>query len=248
MFTISYIYDYINSESPVYFYGMSDEDRKININQANRELLVSIFDKIGFPEPESLGENIIYWRGDAKKGQEDPYYESSGIPYPARKGLIRTIDELSLVKGFRENPELVEECKRFLTVHTFNDIVNINTASPQVLKAIFISLGADKAAFGLSDRLVNNIIDFRDGTDNQEATDDDAALDVRAVKKVISTSLHNIAEIDWAAKQAFPFTVKSNLFRIEVLAGLNTSKIKKKVTVVINRGELPFKAKYWYEE
>lgn len=249
MFTISYIYDGKDGESPVYFYGMSDEARKININQASRELLVSIFDQIGFQDSESLGENIIYWRGDARIGYDDPYYESSEIPYPARKASIRTINELSLVKGFRENPEFIKACERFLTVHNAKDLININTASPQVLKAVFISLGSDRASLGLSDRLVDNIIDFRNGIDNQEATDDDAAFNVDEVKRVITVSLSSIAEIDWVVKQAFPFTVKSNLFRIEVMAGLNTGKVKKKITAIISRDSgLPCKVKYWHEE
>ncbi|MFC1646232.1 general secretion pathway protein GspK [Candidatus Omnitrophota bacterium] len=249
MFSISYAYDDKDGESPVNFYGMSDEDRKININQASRELLVSLFDIIGFQDPESLGENIIYWRGDVQRGYDDPYYVSSEIPYPARKAPLRTINELSLVKGFRENPELIEECERFLTVHTTSDAININTASWQVLKAVFVSLGSDRASLGLSDRLVNNIIDFRNGVDNQEATDDDVVFTIVEVTKVITASLTSITEQAWGSNQAFPFTVKSNLFRIEVIAGLNTSKVKKKITAVIFRDNgLPCKVKYWYEE
>jgi len=247
-FTVSYIYNIINNTTPVYFYGMSDEERKININQANRELLVSFFEGIGVDDPQSLSENIIYWRGDMQEGYEEPYYESPEIPYPPRKAPFKTVEELCFVKGFRENPELVKECEGFFTVYTDN-LININTAPSQILKAIFVSLGADSVSLGLSDRLTNNIIDFRDGDDDQEATDDDVAINSNEIKTVIAKGLTDTMEIGWINNQVFPFTAMSNLFRIEVLASLKTSKIQKKVTAIIEKTEVqPFRVRYWHEE
>jgi len=246
-FTISYVYDNPYSQDPVYFYGMSDEDRKVNINQASRELLVALFDDMDVGDPESLSENIIYWRGDSPQIHGELYYGSPEVPYPARKAPFKTIEELSLVKGFREDPELVEECKRFFTVYTEDGAININTASPQILKAVFISLGADLIPPGLSDRLVNNIVDFRNGDDNLEATQDDEAIISGEMATVLSLGL-NAVEKGWVNSQVFPFTVKSNLFRIEVTAGLDTSKIHKDITAIINRNSLPLKVIYWHEK
>ncbi|MFH1621948.1 MAG: hypothetical protein ABIA97_02365 [Candidatus Omnitrophota bacterium] len=247
-FTISYIYNIINNTTPVYFYGMSDEERKVNINQADRELLISFFEIMGVDDSETLSENIIYWRGGTPENYEDHYYESSEIPYSARKAPFRSIEELCLVKGFRENLELVKSCGEFFTVHT-NNLININTCPSQILKAIFVSLSADNVSLGLSEKLTNNIIDFRNGADDQDASDDDVAINSNAIKTVLTTGLNDIKEIDWINNQVFPFTAMSNLFRIEVLASLKTSKIQKKITAIIERTIVqPFSVKYWHEE
>lgn len=248
VFTVSYVFDDSDSESPAYLYGMSDEDRKININEADSELLESLFDLIGASDPESLAENIIYWRGDASEGVKDSYYEGSQIPYPPRKAPLKSIEELSLVKGFREDPELVKECERYFTVYTSDNSININTTYQEILKSVFVGLGADDVNPGLSDRLVSSVIDFRDGSDNEEATDDDVVIISNGIKEILKKDLVEPTEIDWVDNQAFPFTDNSNLFRIEVLAGLNTGKVQKKVTVVIDRSEEPFKVTYWNEE
>jgi hypothetical protein len=247
-FTISYIYDGTNTESPTYFYGMCDEDRKININKANKELLTALFTIMEADSPESLANNIIYWRGDAPAGTLEPYYESLQIPYAARKAPFKTLEELSLVKGFRGNQNLLRECERFLTAYTSDNLMNINTASAQVLKAVFVSLGADNINAGLSDRLTNGVIDFRNGDDNEEATDDDMAIYQDQIKTIIQAGLVDILEINWVESQVFPFTVNSNLFRIDVWAELDNSKIHKKVSTIIDRNQQPLKVKYWHEE
>jgi len=240
IFTISYVYGDINSESGVDFYGMSDEERKININYANKDLLVSIFDYIDAEDSDSLADNIIYWRGDGPVGYDDPYYGSE-IPYAARKAPLKTIEELFLVKGFRENPELIDDCNNFFTVYTNTNEknININTASAQVLRSIFISLGADEASGGLSDSLTNNIIDYRNGGE--------VAIEEDQMKTVMNTGL-TPEEIVWVDAQDFPFTVKSNLFRIEVTASITTSRTRMKIVSVVNRGEQVVKIEYWHEE
>jgi hypothetical protein len=247
-FTVSYIYSGANSESPVYFYGMCDEDRKININKANKDLLTALFTVMEVDNPGSLADNIIYWRGDAPAGTMEPYYESSQIPYAARKAPFKTIEELSLVKGFRGDQSLVRECERYLTAYTSDNLININTVSTEILKAVFVSLGADNINAGLSDRLTDSVIDFRNGDDNEEATDDDMAIYQDQVKAVIQSGLLDILEINWVQNQVFPFTVKSNLFRIDVSAKLNNSSIQKEVSVIIDRSQQPLEVKYWHEE
>lgn len=246
-FTISYLFDDTDSESPVYLYGMSDENRKININSASSELLVSLFSVIGVEDPQGLAENIIYWRGDVPEGYDDPYYESEQIPYAARKLIFTSIEELSLVKGFREDQDLINKSEKFLTVYTALDSININTASYSVLKAVFMNLGADRISFELSDRLAKNVIDFRNGYDDQEPTEDDLVIDKDRIKTVIGYGLGNKQEIDWVSSQDFPFTAKSDVFRIEVSTELNNSKIQKQITAIADRRMQPTKFIYWHE-
>ncbi len=246
-FTIKYAYN--NSVgSMVYFYGMSDEDRKMNINKASRESLVSLFSVIGFEDAETLAENIIYWRGDAPEEYKDSYYESSDIPYAARKAPLKTIEELYLVKDFREDHVLIDNCRDYLTVYTEYNKININTASREVLKAVFMGLGAESIGSGFSDRLANNVLNFRDGDDNQQATDDDMPINADEIKIAINTGLINPAEIEWVNGQVFSFTAESNLFRIDVAAELNSSKSKNKITAIVKKDSVPFKIKYWSEE
>jgi type II secretory pathway component PulK len=245
IFTISYIFDDTNSQSLIYFYGLSDEERKIDINTADKNLLIYLFDVIGESDSESLADAIIYWRGDNPLA-EDPYYNSLEIPYSARKAHFKTIEELSLVKGFRGNWDLIERCSIFFTVYT-GGLININTVQKQVLKSIFMGLGAENITVGFSDRLVNNVINFRDGDDNEQATDDDVAITYDKITTVLKTGLVNPLEITWIDSQNFPFTVSSNLFRIEVLAKLNTGMAQKKITAVISRNT-GLRVKYWHEE
>jgi type II secretory pathway component PulK len=246
-FSLRYIKDDSASEVVSYTYGMIDEERKININYASREVLVSLFTLMDAENPQSLAENIIYWRGDAPLGYEDQYYDSPTVPYSARQAPFRSIEELQFVKGFREDPQLTRSCERFLTLYTDYNAININTAPYPVLKAVFMGMGADKVRLGLSDKLVQNVIAFRNGVDSQEATGDDAAININQIKTVIAAGLHDIVEINWVANQVFPFTAKSNLFRIEVLAGLDSSKIKKQVTAILNRRDYPIRVVYWHE-
>ena len=246
-FSISYLYDGTNSKSPVYLYGMSDENRKININSASSELLVSLFSTIGAEDPQGLAENIIYWRGDALEDYDGSYYDNEQIPYAGGKFIFTNIEELYLVKGFRENPDLIEKCERFITVYARPDSININTATYPVLRAIFVDLGADKISFELSDKLAKNVVDFRNGYDDQEATGDDSVIDKSKIKTVIGYGLSSAQEKDWVANQVFPFTAKSDVFRIEVSAELSNSKIEKQITAVVDRRQKPVEIIYWYE-
>lgn len=247
-FTVRYSFAEKGGLGLMYLYGMSDEDRKVNINEASRQLLLVLFDAIEGGDPASLAENIIYWRGDAPQGYKEHYYESSHIPYAARGDHLKSMEELSLIKGFREDMELIKECERVFTVYTKDNLININTVPPQILKAVFISLGAEELNLGLSDRLVTNIVDYRDGSDNEEVTDDDVSVEQNKIKEVLKAGLADIVEKGWVDRQVLPFKTNSNFFKIEVSVKLNKGKINKDVTAIIDRSQKPPKVIYWHEE
>jgi len=68
-------------------------------------------------------------------------------------------EQVLLVDGVTE--EVFEQCKDFITVYT-DGKVNINTAPEEVLKAL-----------GIGEELAGAIVDFRNGRDSKEATEDD---------------------------------------------------------------------------
>ena len=246
-FSASYIFDEEDQEEPKIFYGLVDEERKININIASSEKLAALF-SILLPElsnPKTLADAIIYWRGANPEGYEASYYEDKG--YSARRDKFKTIDELGLVEGFREEPELIEKCKKFITVFTQDDNINVNTASAQVLEAVFLSQGAKD---GLEKKLADFIIDTRDGDDNQEGTGDDVLIESGQVKvKFLEISGLTPEQTAWINSQGFPFTDKSNLFTIDVTARLEYSTTQKRVNAVFKRGQdNKTEIIFWHEE
>jgi len=244
-FTISYIYDDTDPNAPRYFYGMSDEERKININLANIETLEALFTVLGFDDPNGLAEYILYWRGDAGS-VVDSYYNSADMPYGPRQAPLKTIEELSLIKGFREDPTFINKCKRYLTAYTGSIEVNANTAGADVLRAIFKGMGADAVTPDFSQRLAEYIIDYRNGQDNQDGTQDDVAIRAGELKQLLIDKFILTPETLWLNNQSFFFTDKSDLFRIEVSTKLDNSRVKKKLVAIFSRAEN--KIKYWHEE
>ncbi len=93
-----------------------------------------------FPEAQVSTNEAIYlleavtdWidSDDAESGQggaESNYYQSQPEPYMAANGLFQSVEELRLVRGFTERPELVLSLLPYITVLPGNDVLmNINT-------------------------------------------------------------------------------------------------------------------------
>ena len=252
-FTVSYVFDDSDQDNPVIFFGMSDENRRININTGESEKLKHLlnnFPGVSESESESLVEAILYWRGKHPdpEGYDDSYYREQG--YSPRAGNLKTIQELNLVEGFRENPELIQKCKRYLTVFSEDDKININTVSHEVLQAVFMSLEAND---GFATRLSDYIIDIRDGPDNVQGTEDDVVIMSGGIKSLMLGLPGGLTldEEDWINKPetVFPFTDTSNFFTIEVAAQLNQSPIAKMVNSVIKRNDnFSTEIIYWHEK
>lgn len=116
-------------------YTLKDEESKININTSSIDTL----SRLPGLNKETV-ENI---------------YESKLKPFHAK-------EEILLVDGVSE--DIYDGFKDFITVYTKGD-VNINTASPEVLKVL-----------GLDDGLIGAINDFRAGPDGKELTADDGVF------------------------------------------------------------------------
>ncbi len=210
------------------YYGMMDEERKININKADKFVLINLLGKDN-KDNEEIAASIMNWRGTARMpggGAWDGDYESLTFPYKCKHANFSVIEELMLVKGM--TPELFESIKDYVTVYGDGKI-NINTASKKVMLAC-----------GLGENLVASIMNVRNGIDTIPGTKDDGLV------QDITPEATKDWEITAAERNALNnFTTKSNYFRIESKGMLDKSKIGAKIVCVIDRGSK--KLKYYRE-
>ncbi len=148
-------------------YDLIDEDRKLDINTAERDQLVLLFHDSGvdMTDVDEIVDSILDWR-DANdlhmlNGAEEEYYQSLDRPYSCKDGDFDSIDELLLVKGISrdilygskkdsddegtdsDDEETYEGVEKYLTVYG-TERLNINTASDFVLSAVFTPADADQ--------------------------------------------------------------------------------------------------------
>jgi general secretion pathway protein K len=224
--------------------GMSDEERKININKVgmvntgSTPLPKGVLEELlsGYSNKTEIANAILAWREPRKDLDIDSAYDSLG--YERKGGDFSAVEELLLVDGV--TPEIYNSIKDYVTVHGDGQI-NINTASERVLCAIFRSA-----------KLVNS-----DTPENIAAR--------------ISSSLNNLKGERWA-NDALPFTVvddalrnsgvsdidrplvinyftpSSNFFRIESEGTIARSGIKKKAVAVVDRRKLGDNRLLYYRE
>lgn len=168
VFTVSYPYPDAKSGKTKIHYGVEDEEAKININKLDGVTLTRFFQTIGGIErevAEEISYSIIDWRdtddslSHPEYGFEDDDYEDFELPYESKDSPFESIEELLLVRGV--TPEIYELLKPFVTIYGIG-VVNINTAPREVLKGL-----------GMSESLVENIVAYRAGPDQEEGTSDD---------------------------------------------------------------------------
>jgi len=153
---------------PRAFYGLRDENRKINLNQAPQEVLQRLFQHAGGLDAEEarrIAAAIRDWRDEdsdlSDGGAESKDYLRKNPPYRAKDALFDRTDELRWVQGV--SPELFQRVAEHVTVDATT--VNLNTAPPVVLLAM-----------GFNARLVDKIILFRVGKDGVAGTSDDGVF------------------------------------------------------------------------
>ncbi|MBI4607410.1 MAG: general secretion pathway protein GspK [Candidatus Rokubacteria bacterium] len=122
-------------------YRILDEEGKINVNRADQKLLTALLRVVELPPGTNIDEvadAILDWVDSDRlrrlNGAEDDYYLALRIPYLPKNGPMGAIEELLLVKGI--TPELYALLSQVLTVYGAGR-VNVNTAPPAVLRAVF---------------------------------------------------------------------------------------------------------------
>lgn len=110
-------------------FGVIDEERKININTAPKELLAELLEESGIVNSSNIADNICAWRGDS--GVNVPEYSDLGYSNKADK--FANIEELILIKDI--DNEIYRILKSLITVHS-NGKINMNTASQEMLNIL----------------------------------------------------------------------------------------------------------------
>lgn len=205
-------------------YGAQDEESRINVNTASKEMLERLFKWAGY-SPD-LAETVLDWTdadGNTRfHGAEAYDYASGDRPYMPSNGKMLMLEELLLVKGIR--PEIYEKIAPFLTVYG-EGRVNINTAGPEVLEIL-----------GFSPELIQKIMRYRRGLDDMEGTEDDGVfrsmarvsedLDmVEAISNADRFTINNLSAV---------LTVSSRFFRIQA-QGKSPGGVVSRVTAVVQR-------------
>lgn len=220
-------------------FGFIDEESKININTAPKEVLMRL--------PEATEEavaSLIDWRDQdsaaQREGAEKDYYERLDVPYPSKDGPVEALEELLLVRGITK--ENWVKWNDLLTVYGSGK-VNINTASKEVLKIL-----------GLEETLISKILLFRQGPDGVAGTEDDGVFkDEGSIARTLFQSEPiNNAEVSQLVNGVSKgiLGVQSKFFRIEAL-GTSGSSIKQGRRIIgvvehIQKDEI--KIKSWMEK
>ncbi|MFA6321273.1 MAG: hypothetical protein WCY36_05385 [Candidatus Omnitrophota bacterium] len=218
-------------EGGVFYSGMSEEERRININTAPENVLKNLLIYVG--EDPTIASCIVQWRSPGP-GLNDGYYESLPFSYKCKHAKFSAPEELLLVKGVTRN--LFEKVKDYITVSGPDKfVININTAPKTVLSTIIM---ADASADGSIDKITadfcsDKIIALRNGYDGQQGTKDDNKF---------TTSNINLEQISQGALSATQssnltkdFTISSVYFRIESKGVVKKTKAEKRVVYIVQK-------------
>jgi general secretion pathway protein K len=193
-----------------------DEESKLPVNKMSEaqwsrlltQLQVDPFDA------DVIVDSILDWIDEDDRhrlnGAEDDYYTTLQPPYRAKNGPLDRVEELLLVRGVTpelfygkpaEKPDDVAlpGLAELLTT-TSSGHVNVNTASPLVLKVWF----------GLDDVHVDAVVGRREGADNILGTDDDQPFtSVQDFAAVASSGQGGRVVTTGATVKSTYFTIKS---------------------------------------
>jgi len=169
VFSLGYFFIDDICGTPKFFYGLSDEEGKVNINTASPELMARLFEVVlgvGSTQAQGLADAVVDWRdadaGTQPKGAEGDHYEGLGVPYACKDALFNAPDELLLVRGF--DATIYENIRGYVTV-VGSGRLNINTVSAKVLDVL-----------GLDVKLAGKIARYRRGPDALWGTSDDGVF------------------------------------------------------------------------
>ncbi len=205
-------------------YGVMDEDRKVNLNMASREVLMNLPGVTG-----EMADSIQDWRDEDPfpnlLGAEDFYYGTLELPYTAKNRPFEVLEELLLIRGM--TPEVFNLVKPLLTVYS-DGRVNLNTAPLEVMVAL-----------GMSERLASKVLRFRRGGDGVEYTVDDQAFTSlgsaeQELNAFESLAPQEAAELTNLVSQNL-LKVKSQVFRISVRSEVREGKITRSVEAIVRR-------------
>jgi len=221
-------------------YGLTDEDRKMNLNSAKPHVLQKLFEIAGGVEREEarrLVAAIRDWKDEDEDitdgGAESKDYLSRPSPYRSKNALFDHLQELLWVQGM--NPEIFSRVKPYLTLDATK--VNLNTASTTVMTAM-----------GLSSTLADKVVLYRQGKDGKESTTDDGVFKSLAEAPDVLSRYIYLNEVDRQnieATLASGFSVQATFFNAELEGHLDHQTQQIKVQAILdNTG----KVIRWHED
>ena len=222
-FSLSYMVEGTFEEET--YFGMQDEESKININEVDRAVLLNL---PGITE--AIADSIIAWRDEEEDAEEDMYYKGKKPSYSCKDSKFDDLSELYLVKGLddEDGRKLVHDISGMITV--FGDgKVNFNTASEDVIIAL-----------GLSENLTTRVIEFRNSPDGNQREGDNGIFESVELEHVSQNlGLEDLEKTEmgiFLSKERVD--VKSNIFRIDSTGTVERGKrkIKEKITAIVDRG------------
>ena len=157
---------------------MTDEESKFPINRATPEQIRRLLDLLGVDpvDGDVIADSIADWIDPDDlhllNGAESDYYLSLSPPYRAKNAPLDRVEELLLVRGvtrelmYGQAPEGDTNAVPWLVdllTTTSSGRLNVNTASPLVLRALL----------GLDDTQLDAVLNKRNGGDGVNGTDDD---------------------------------------------------------------------------
>ena len=128
-------------------YTLEDENSKIPINKATRNILVKVLTAAGIDSKEKkdvIADSILDWidsdTNHRPNGAEINFYQNLIPPYLPKNAPIENLDELSMIRGIDEKllygTDQNKGLTSFFTAYNVKS-VNPNTASPEILSIIF---------------------------------------------------------------------------------------------------------------
>lgn len=143
--------------------GLYDAESAVSLNAAGQPLLASLFRVVGRMQSKSANvaaNAVLDWRDadddELTDGAESAYYASQGGDYTCHNGAFQALEELCLVKGCSR--ELLDRVRPVVTLYGSGK-VNINTASPAVLRCLAHRWQADE---DVAESLIELIVGFRE--------------------------------------------------------------------------------------
>ncbi len=230
-------FDVAYKEGSSEYKGISDEDRKININTAPENVLKNLLMYVG--EDPTIAADITGWRGQGP-ALSDGYYESLPAPYKCKHSRFCAIEELMLVKGI--DPKIFDKIKPYITVYGSPDAakfaVNVNTAPKTVLSVLIMSNASVDTPIDkiMADAVSDRIIAFRNGADGIEGTRDDNKF-FSAADMNIEAITQGLLSATQAENLKKSFTTASRYFKIESTGTIDRSKVSKKTVYVTTRDQ-----------
>lgn len=158
-----------------------DHSGKLNIRRLTSQLMRELLIKQMGENSEELAKLDAAWQDwvdsddlERPEGAEKDYYEKLEPPYQPRNGLIETLDELLMIRGFDKafKNKVLENC---FTIYGSSAGINPNLATREVLELIP----------GLDGKLIDEIIKRRQEEEFKTNQDFNEFMDIDQLNKFL---------------------------------------------------------------